>query len=714
MKKALAIGLAAAMAVTMTAPVYASDDSESGKGIAKEDLKIGAIYIGDENEGYTAAHMAGIDEMQEALGLDDSQVIEKTLIGEDEGCYDAAADLADQGCQIIFANSFGHETYILEAAGEYPDVQFCHATGTQAASSGLSNMHNYFTNIYEARYVSGVVAGLKLNQMIEDGTITEEVEIMKYYLKKCWPTVTAASICMVVAYGLQVCTSLVQIQITQGLLDGDLRAFTIRIILLLLTWLAVVLCLIAETFFQGRAVRRMNNALRRDMAAGLLHKTHQEYHKQESGEYLSQFTNDVNQIEQMAWTPFFTIMGSAAQVVFGIVALASIHWLLLVISLVIALVMIFVPRLFSKRLGTVGTACAASQADSVSKIKDLLAGYDVLRFFGKDERFTSGVDAASDSMEQAKYKLTINKDGIGCGLAYVSAVCQVAVVILLGVLILNDMIPLATFMGTGTICAGVYNGLNQVSKLAVSFSASKPYFDKITIHAGEAQLPDFGLPTLQEGITVKDVSFGYDEKKPILVHMNAEFKKGGKYALTGPSGCGKSTLLKILLGWLPGYQGKVLYDERDVRDYTPEQLQQKMSYIEQNVFLFNTTIRENITLGEHFTDEQMEKALRDSALAGDLANMPKGLDTPVGEEGNALSGGQKQRVAIARALIHNRSNLLVDEGTSALDQKNADIVEKSLLSNPDLTLILISHHLSDERKAQFDHVYELTPASSIV
>lgn len=89
--------------------------------------------------------------------------------------------------------------------------------------------------------------------------------------------------------------------------------------------------------------------------------------------------------------------------------------------------------------------------------------------------------------------------------------------------------------------------------------------------------------------------------------MNAEFKKGGKYALTGPSGCGKSTLLKILLGWLPGYQGKVLYDERDVRDYTPEQLQQKMSYIEQNVFLFNTTIRENITLGEHFTDEQMER-----------------------------------------------------------------------------------------------------------
>ncbi len=132
MKKALAIGLAAVMAVSMSAPVYAEDRRVRD---CKRRPESWCIYIGDENEGYTAAHMAGIDEMEEKLGLDDSQVIEKTLIGEDEGCYDAAADLADQGCQIIFANSFGHETYILEAAGEYPDVQFCHATGTQAASA---------------------------------------------------------------------------------------------------------------------------------------------------------------------------------------------------------------------------------------------------------------------------------------------------------------------------------------------------------------------------------------------------------------------------------------------------------------------------------------------------------------------------------------------------------------------------------------------------
>ena len=155
-------------------------EAATGEGVAKEDLKVGFIFIGDENEGYTAAHYKGAKEMQEALGLNDDQLIVKWNIPEDETAKDAAMDLADQGCQIVFANSFGHESYVIEAAKEYPEVQFCHATGFQAAGSGLSNMHNYFTNIYEARYVSGVVAGLKLNQMIEDGTITEDSCKMGY------------------------------------------------------------------------------------------------------------------------------------------------------------------------------------------------------------------------------------------------------------------------------------------------------------------------------------------------------------------------------------------------------------------------------------------------------------------------------------------------------------------------------------------------------
>lgn len=190
MKKTLSVLLAMGLSISMLVGCgseketgtenISGTETATGESMAVSDIKVGIIYIGDENEGYTSAHMAGIDEMMKTLGLTENQVIEKTVVPEDESCYDATVDLAEQGCNIIFGNSFGFETYMMQAAAEYPDIEFCHATGYQAASSGLSNMHNYFTAVYESRYVSGVVAGLKLNEMIADGTIAKDEAKMGY------------------------------------------------------------------------------------------------------------------------------------------------------------------------------------------------------------------------------------------------------------------------------------------------------------------------------------------------------------------------------------------------------------------------------------------------------------------------------------------------------------------------------------------------------
>lgn len=138
-------------------------------------VKIGVIYIGDEQEAYTANHYNGILAACESLGIDpNTQLVNKWHVPESEEAADALADLADSGCNIIFATSFGHEDYVLQVATEYPEVQFFHATGYQAASSGIPNVYNYFADIYQARYLGGVVAGLKLQSMIDDGVITED------------------------------------------------------------------------------------------------------------------------------------------------------------------------------------------------------------------------------------------------------------------------------------------------------------------------------------------------------------------------------------------------------------------------------------------------------------------------------------------------------------------------------------------------------------
>ena len=168
MKRTLIVAMAF---LALTSTVFAAKAKKAKKAPKASAFKVGVIYIGDENEGYTEAHMKGIAEMKKALGLSDSQVIEKKCIPEDEKAYDAAVDLAEQGCTYIIGTSFGHESYLIQAAKEYPKIQFAHATGYQAAGSGLSNMHNFMPSVYQSRYVSGVVAGLKLNQMIADGKI---------------------------------------------------------------------------------------------------------------------------------------------------------------------------------------------------------------------------------------------------------------------------------------------------------------------------------------------------------------------------------------------------------------------------------------------------------------------------------------------------------------------------------------------------------------
>ena len=529
---------------------------------------------------------------------------------------------------------------------------------------------------------------------------------MAYYLKKYrWPVLLGALPTLVVCGG-QAGASLATAQLFQAVFEGSLSGMLRWVILLVGIWLGLMAFGVVRDLLQARAIRRLNNGAREDISAALLQMGHQDYHSKSTGEYLSQFTNDVNQIETLAWRPFFQVVEMAATGVFSVLALLTIHWSLVLAALVTAVVMLFVPQLFNKRMERLGTVCSQEQAAATGSWKDLLSGWDVLRFFGRERRFAEGSRQASEQIEKSRFRLAYVKGFVNSGVGCINVFCQVLIIGLVGLLAIWGYTQPGSLAAGGNLCGMFHSALGSIAGLLLSFSSAKPFFEKITLPAEAPTEKEEPAAPIREGISVEGLTFQY-EGKPVLEGASFQFKKGGKYALTGPSGCGKSTLLKLLLGWLPGYGGAIRFDGRDARDFTPEQLQKQMSYIEQNVFLFNSTIRDNITLGEEFTSGQMEKALRDSALVGDLAAMPDGLDTVVGEEGGNLSGGQKQRVAIARALIHDRSILLVDEGTSALDQQNADIVERSLLQNPDLTLILVSHHLSPERQAQFSQVYQL-------
>ncbi len=199
MKKILAIVLAAVMLFALAAcggnNATEGNANNDKKGMSESpiaavelatdyevpaDFKIGFICLHDENSTYDLNFLNAVDKIQEALKLTDEQVIVKVNVPEGNECYVAAKDLVDAGCKIIFANSFGHEDFMIQAAKEFKDVEFCHATGTKAHTEGLDNYHNAFASIYEGRYLAGVAAGLKLNEMIEAGKFTAEEAKMGY------------------------------------------------------------------------------------------------------------------------------------------------------------------------------------------------------------------------------------------------------------------------------------------------------------------------------------------------------------------------------------------------------------------------------------------------------------------------------------------------------------------------------------------------------
>ena len=219
--------------------------------------------------------------------------------------------------------------------------------------------------------------------------------------------------------------------------------------------------------------------------------------------------------------------------------------------------------------------------------------------------------------------------------------------------------------------------------------------------ADDCNVQKIQKPDLTDRIEVKNVSFSYGDA-PVLDKVSTVFKKGGKYAVTGLSGSGKSTLMNVVMGLLPADSGEVTYDGVNIKKLTPEDRSRIVSIVPQDSFLFNDTIRNNVTLFEKdIPDDRIIKALESAGIRGLIESLPEGLDTVVAENGSNFSGGEKQRFSLARAILRDCPVLVLDEGTSAIDTETAKQIEKKLLEKKDLTLIAITHDVSQEHLALF-------------
>ncbi|WP_081585094.1 ATP-binding cassette domain-containing protein [Kallipyga massiliensis] len=531
------------------------------------------------------------------------------------------------------------------------------------------------------------------------------MKIILQYLSKYKKESLLVSFLQLLVWGMQTITQLLMIRTFEYAIKLDGKMFFIYTCISILCWASYFYLNFILSKSQGKLIIKLNSHVRNKMLSNLINKGFYEFYSTDTGNYLSSLTTNIKQIETFAWEPFFNGIGRMGQIMWSLIALAYLDWSLIRLAGITLVIMFFVPKFFQNKLEHLGEAFSTVLGKSTSKFKEILLAFGVFKSFNKENLFISLGNRYGQSTEQINYELNITKDKISLFLAFLNVLMQLLSDLLILWLVLKGRLSLAVLVGGSNLISSVSNGFNEVNRSRLSIASCKSYFEDAenVIINQKKEIKDFAI---RERIEVKNLTFSYSEKV-VFRNLNIVFYIGKKHLILGRSGSGKSTLLKILLGWFDYYDGQILYDGVDLRTIPGSHLNKDIGYIDQNLFLFNDSIKNNITLYDNYDDKKISGSLYESSLNEDIEHMPDGIDTIVGENGNNISEGQKQRVVIARALIHGKSILFVDEGTSSLDKENSLRIEKTLLNNKKLTLVYIAHSITNESLKKFDYIYDL-------
>ncbi|MGM0216139.1 hypothetical protein IGI42_003734 [Enterococcus sp. AZ109] len=367
--------------------------------------------------------------------------------------------------------------------------------------------------------------------------------------------------------------------------------------------------------------------------------------------------------------------------------------------------LIIIPSIFGKPLQKRQDQLSQDYTSLTVRLKDLLSGYEVIQSFQMLP--FAGKSFCQQNENTAKSKFSVNK---------LYAVNEgISVVLGAGTQFVN-LIVAAYFVLNGEMTAGVMLALLQLSGTFVQPAAmileSLPKIQgaqPIVALMNELSAPVISpfkgteAPSFEKAIQLKQLAFSYEDK-PVINQLSLTLEKNKKYALVGPSGCGKTTLARLITANFGDYRGAIYYDAKELKQLDVHQIPQHYSMIHQSVYMFDESIGENITLHQERSTGEISNALLASGAKTFIDQLPDGLETSVGENGNNLPGGQKQRVAVARALIQNKPFLILDEGTSAVDSKTAYDIEGRLLQLPDLTLLTITHNLNENLLRRYDAI----------
>lgn len=470
-------------------------------------------------------------------------------------------------------------------------------------------------------------------------------------------------------------------------------------------WLLAMLIYYVTLLAKSKLQQKIKNQLRCMVGNKISSLDYNEFAGKDCGNYVSWLTNDVEQIYSQSFISLFSGIENLASAIFSLGALWLLSPYIGIAAIVLLVIISVLPQLTNKQLQKANAERSEALEVSTESYKDVVMGGSIFFLTNLRNRICERILVASEKAEQVNYRF--NRTNVTVQIL-ISTVSMVGQVILLFVTIMAAILgatPAGAALSVGNLAGSFFNGAGELVQSFMTVKASKPLWEKFNHTTAVVESGNAEIETI-EAIKLHDVSFQYDSR-PILQNKNYTFCSGGKYAIMGESGSGKTTLTKIIMGLLPGYSGKVQYGELEQQDVNLESLYRHIAYVDQQVYLFQDTVRFNITLGQDYTDEEVMTVIKKCRLEEYVKSLPNGLDTLIMENGKNLSGGQRQRIALARGLIRKVQYIILDEGTSALDETNALDIEASLLDTPDLGVIIITHNLRESTRSKLNAVYSL-------
>lgn len=529
---------------------------------------------------------------------------------------------------------------------------------------------------------------------------------MKQCLKKNIMIILATALLSLIVSATSVFISIILQQIIDIALGQDMEKFKRTVIISILYLIGYGLIYLLYSLLSKIFIRNLNLQFREKIFTGIFRKNYSDFSHTNTADYISALTNDIKLVEENFLLPLLLTIQYGAMFVFSIMLLIYFSPMV-TLSLFLSMVLMFIaPSLFGKALQSKQDALSEKQAIFTGKIKDMFSGYEVIRSFRMFHHISRRFEEQNKQLASAKFasdKLFVGNETLSQILSYLTQFVSIFVAAYL--LIIGDITA-------GTLVALIQLGGMFVQPMMMiiqnipKIKGITPVLKRLDDFAEyeDTKFIGIGVPSFEKELTVKQLSFSYNDEKSILNSVHFTFKKGKKYAIVGSSGCGKTTLTRLLMGYFTDYRGSILLDGDEMKQLDASKFSQMFSVIHQNVYIFDCDIKDNICLYENYTDEELERALNLSGVQKFLSDVPNGLSYELGENGKNLSGGQRQRIAIARALIKKTPILVLDEGTSAIDMQTAYDIESRLLTIRDLTLITITHKMSEQLLGMYDTI----------